>query len=132
MKKIFTSVLLLACCLLIFISFPKAANMQVGDPETRCDPEKFEIYAGICFPKVDLSKRTPAEILSDVLKFLMYIIGFLALLSFIISGIQYIISGGDIKKVEIAKNNLKWSITGLVIALCSLTILTLIAELISG
>jgi hypothetical protein len=57
------------------------------------------------------------EILGNALNWLLGIIGIIALISFIISGLQYFFAAGDERKVEAAKKNLTFSIIGIIVAL---------------
>jgi len=49
----------------------------------------------------------------------LYILGALAVIMIIYGGITYVISAGDVKKVEQAKNTIIYSVVGLVIALAA-------------
>lgn len=58
-----------------------------------------------------------AGILSNFLMWLLGIFGFIALISFVISGIQYLTSAGDEKRMQTAKRNAIYSIIGVVVGL---------------
>lgn len=60
------------------------------------------------------------EILLSFLRWLLQIIGILALISFAISGVQYFFAAGDEKMAESAKKTIIFSVIGLVIALSGL------------
>jgi hypothetical protein len=60
---------------------------------------------------------TIKDILSNLLMWLLGIFGMLALISFIISGVQYLMAAGDDKGMETAKRNMMYSTVGIVIAL---------------
>ncbi|NLC30833.1 MAG: hypothetical protein GX765_05985 [Candidatus Moranbacteria bacterium] len=62
---------------------------------------------------------------------LLSVIGFIAIVAFVISGIQYLISAGDQNMIETAKRNMKWSIVGVVTALSGLIILQFIYIMMS-
>ena len=44
-------------------------------------------------------------------------LGIVTVISFVIAGLQYMLSLGDPKSVETAKAHMKWSIVGLIVAL---------------
>lgn len=56
-------------------------------------------------------------VLTNLLMWLLSIFGILAIISFVISGIQYLMATGDDKSMETAKRNMTYSIIGIVIAL---------------
>ncbi len=58
-----------------------------------------------------------AAAISSIIKKLATFIGGLSVLMIVVSGIMYMVSGGDSGKVETAKNTLMYSIVGLVVAL---------------
>lgn len=58
-----------------------------------------------------------AGILSNFLMWLLGIFGVIALISFVVSGIQYLMSAGDEKRMQTAKRNAVYSIIGVVVGL---------------
>jgi len=54
----------------------------------------------------------------------------LAVIVLIIIGIQFMLSGGDEKKVTAARNNLKWVIVGIVILLLSTVMVSIIKSIL--
>jgi hypothetical protein len=67
---------------------------------------------------------TISSILDKVLLFVISIVGALAMIGVIVSGIMYMTSGGESKRVSQAKKALTASIIGLVVAILSLIIVT--------
>lgn len=63
------------------------------------------------------------QILSNFLTWLLGIIGIIALISFVISGMQYILSSGNQDMMETAKRNMIYSIIGVVVVLASFVII---------
>lgn len=87
-----------------------------------CKPG-FSAINGVCFPNnTGLSSSPVRNIIVNLMDWLLGIFSFLAVISFIISGIQYLTSAGDEKSVETAKRNMKWSIIGVVVGLSGLII----------
>ena len=78
------------------------------------------------------STATVSGVLGFIITWLLYILGGIAVLAFIIAGIMYITAGGDEAKVEKAKGIIVYSIIGIVVALLGLVILRMITSLIGG
>ncbi len=108
------------------------ANGLVGEGDT-C-PANFTLDAsGVCFPTgTGLAGGTIKDVLIKFLYWILGILASLAILTIIISGVQYIVSAGDEKIIETAKRNIKWSIIGLVIALASFAIVYTIDFIFRG
>jgi type IV secretory pathway VirB2 component (pilin) len=66
--------------------------------------------------------------IESVVEFVVGVIGSIAVLMIVISGIMYMVSGGDQQKVETAKKILTYSIVGLVVALVSYMIVYFISR----
>ena len=133
-KKILFFLLVISAVLFFgtVLFFGNDARAQPSE-SPKCDPANFEELGGVCVPiNTGLSPEEPGVILIAVLKWILYILGFLAVLAFIVSGLQYMLSGGDERQVETAKRNMKYSIIGLVIALSSLIILFVIDDLLNA
>ena len=79
-----------------------------------------------------LSQMSPWALLSNILKFLLYMIGTVALLSFVYAGFMYVFAGGDDTKASEAKKIIIYSIAGIVVALVSFILVGTITKLISG
>ncbi|QQS21085.1 MAG: hypothetical protein IPL87_00925 [Candidatus Moraniibacteriota bacterium] len=101
----------------------------------KCDPTKFKEYAGVCFPLKEttgLSETSVAEIVVNLMRWMLFLFGFLAIIAFIISGIQYLTSAGNMNTIETAKRNMKYSIIGVIVALAGLVIIVAIDALLRG
>lgn len=98
-------------------------------------PTGFSPYAGACFPdtdKVGLSDLTVKDIVINFMKWVLYLFGFLAIIAFVISGIQYLTATGNMNQIETAKRNMIYSIVGVVVALAALVIIITIDALLRG
>lgn len=74
--------------------------------------------AGIVIPNdTGLPSSTVSAILQNLMAWLLGILGFIGIMAFIISGLQYLLAAGDEKTIETAKTNMKYSIIGVIIAL---------------
>lgn len=86
--------------------------------------------------KAVLSGSSPGsalqQVLSNVLKLLLSIVGFLAIISMVVGAIWMFTAVGDEEKYELGKRTATYSILGLVIALASLVIATQVKNLIGG
>jgi hypothetical protein len=91
----------------------------------------FQNIAGVCFPSnTQLSEEDLADVLVNLMTWLITIFGILALIAFIISGIQYLTAAGDEDQAETAKRNAKYALIGIIIGLSGLIILTAITNLL--
>jgi hypothetical protein len=101
-------------------------NSGIGttSPGTGNTNPNLDCSSGVCFPtNTSLPSAGVATIISNVLYWLLGIFGFLAIIAFVISGIQYILSAGSEKGVDTAKRNMKWAMVGVVVALSGLVII---------
>jgi len=75
---------------------------------------------------------TKTDNLSDYIKtivnVLLFIIGTVAVVTIIISGIRYTTSHGDAKAVQVAKDTLLYAIIGLVVAISSYAIVNFVSD----
>lgn len=74
---------------------------------------------------------TLKDIILEVISFLLSILGILAIISLVISGFIYLFSLGDTDRAGKAKDMIKWSIVGLVLAGASVIIVKQLAEFIA-
>lgn len=56
-------------------------------------------------------------IFSEITNVLLFAIGAIAVIMIVIGGLRYVISGGDAKQVDAAKNTILYAIIGIVVAL---------------
>lgn len=85
---------------------------------------------GICVPTkqtTGLDNRSVENVVINVTQVVTGIIGVLAILMIVVSGVMYITSGGDQNRVDTAKRMLTYSIVGLVVALLAFTIVSTIS-----
>ena len=67
--------------------------------------------------------------LVQILQWLLVAFGVIALIAFVIAGYKYVFSGGDEGAAEEAKEMLKYTIIGIVVALSGYIIITLVQEI---
>lgn len=63
------------------------------------------------------------EILSNLLKWMLEIVGVVAIIGFVISGIQYITAAGNEDTIDTAKRNMQYCIYGVVAVLAGTVII---------
>ncbi|MFA6383729.1 MAG: pilin, partial [Parcubacteria group bacterium] len=73
-----------------------------------------------------------ATILSKLLTWLLGIVGVIAIISFVISGIMYLVSTGDEDMIKRAKQNMTWAILGVIVALAGFVILQAVDFMLRG
>lgn len=95
----------------------------------------FEEIGGVCFPA---STNLPdpsggiVTIITNILYWILSIFGILAIIAFIISGLQYILSTGNEETLDNAKRSMKWSVVGVAVALSGLVIIYAIDKMLRG
>jgi hypothetical protein len=109
-KYKFLFIVLLYLPILLFFVVPSVLAVEC---KTGFTPE-----AGVCFPTdTGLSEKPVYDIIKNLMYWILGIFGLLAIIAFVISGIQYLTSSGEEKSVETAKRNMKWAVVGVVVAL---------------
>lgn len=79
-----------------------------------------------------LSSAAIPDILNGFMLWILGIFGVIAIIAFVVSGIQFITAAGDEKQAETAKRNVKWSIIGIIVALSGWIIITAIDQALQG
>ena len=103
-----------------------------------CPSPGFSGSTGVCIPTdtglpdAGGSADPVATVIENVMLWLLGIVGFIAIIAFVISGMQYLLSAGDQNMIETAKRNMKWSIVGVVVALIGLIILNFVFGMLGG
>lgn len=94
----------------------------------------LSIYAaGVEIPSVGLPQGGDLKtVVTNFMKWLLAIFGFLAIIAFIISGIIYITSAGDEDRQKTAKNAMNYSIIGVIVGLSGYVIIQAISSLLGG
>ena len=88
---------------------------------------QFQIAASM-----GLSNKDVKSIVIYFLKWLLGIVGVLAVIGFVISGIMYITAAGDDDKISQAKSMMTYSIIGISVALLGLVIVQAISFIIDA
>ena len=99
-------------------------------------PAGFDSSLGVCIPN-DTGLPDPgldpvAIIIENVMMWLLGVVGFIAIIAFVISGMQYLLSAGDQNMIETAKRNMKWSIVGVIVAIIGFVIIKAVDAMLRG
>lgn len=84
-------------------------------------------YSGLGLPG-----GTIYGIIENVVMWALGIFGFIAIIGFVISGVMYLTSAGDDTAMKKAKNQMIWSLTGVVVGLVGMVIVVAINTLLGG
>lgn len=66
--------------------------------------------------------------IQNIINVLLYIVGVVAVIMIIVSGLRYIVSGGDSNAASSAKNGILYSVIGLVIAILAFGIVNFVID----
>lgn len=66
--------------------------------------------------------------LKNIINFMLWLVGILAVVMIIVGGIKYITSGGDANKLTSAKNTILYSVIGLIIAIFAYVIVDWVSK----
>jgi len=114
------TILLILCASGVFFSSLSAVDAADG-------------AGGIYLPTDSgLPSGTIRGVVENFLKWFLGIFGFLALISFIVSGVMYFVAAGDDRAVEKAKNQMKWSIIGVIVGLMGFIIVQAVTTWLKG
>lgn len=100
-----------------------------------CDAATQDTIGGICVPKsstTGLSDKPVLDIAKNLMNWLLAIFGFIAIIGFVISGVQYLTSAGDEGQADTAKRNMKYSIIGVIVALSGWVIIQAIDKALNA
>lgn len=115
MKKIIISTLLSAFALFLVFSSVNAQGVVLPTDSGLPNPP-----GGI------------AAVIANFTKWLLGIFGFIAIISFVITGIMYFLAAGDEAAQEKAKKQMTWSILGVVVGLIGVVIVFAVDALLNG
>jgi len=87
---------------------------------------------GITLPNVGLPSASLSAVILGVARWLLGIFGFLAIISFIISGTMYFLAVGDESEMKKAKHQMYWSIMGVIVGIMGLVIIMAVDQMLRG
>ncbi|MEI8343776.1 MAG: pilin [Candidatus Moraniibacteriota bacterium] len=79
-----------------------------------------------------LPEGSISGIISNLLSWLLKMFSFFGVIGFVISGILYLVSGGNDEMITKAKNGMTWSIIGIIVGLSGLVIMQAVFALLGG
>jgi hypothetical protein len=123
-KKIYDA--LVSIFLLTIIIFPQltvaaTTDSSSGDSSSSSSSSKGWDVASIT--EFGLPKGTIYDIVSNLLMWLLALLGFVGVIGFVIAGIMYLTSAGDDTKMQTAKKAMMYCIYGIVVGLAGVVII---------
>ncbi len=88
------------------------------------DPCTLDPASALCTDK----ETNVDNVFKTLVNILLFVVGALAVIVIIISGIRYTTAGGNASNVSAAKNTLLYAIVGLVVAICAWVIVNFVVE----
>jgi len=88
---------------------------------------QFQQPAGTNLPQASLF-----EIIQNIMMWVLGILGFVAVIGFVISGIMYLVAAGNEDSQKAAKRAMFYSITGVIVGLVGLVILFAVQKLLGA
>ncbi|MBU2025974.1 MAG: pilin [Patescibacteria group bacterium] len=79
-----------------------------------------------------LGGGTITEIVNNLMKWLLYLLGFIGVIGFVIAGILYLTSAGNDDRMEMAKKGMIYSVIGVVVGLIGTVILKAVNSWFGG
>ncbi len=105
------------------------ANAAAGTSDC---PTGYSCTSGIAIPETELPDTPIEALLLNFMSWLFGIFGFLAIITFLIAGIQYFMAAGNPDSAKKAKQNIIYSIIGIMVALSGFIIILAISNFLSG
>jgi hypothetical protein len=108
-----------------------AASLAVAAPAMAANncTDELTITNGAQCAKADSAKDNlfaPNGVFSIVANTLIFLVGAVAVIYLIIGGLRYVVSSGDSKAVESAKNTILYAIIGIVVAVISFALVSFV------
>lgn len=100
-----------------------ATFMLPGVAHADCAPS---VQGGVDCAKGNLSSNSLTSSVSNIIYIMIFSAGIIAVILIIIGGIRYIISQGDEKAIEGAKNTILYAVVGLIVATLAFAIVTFV------
>ncbi len=113
-------------------------NTGLANPQTTADInsvgcENGEKIGGVCFPAGTGLPETPISvILENLFSWLMGLFTTLAVMAFVVSGVQCLTAAGNEDLMESGKRNVQYSMLGVLVGLSGFVIVRAIAAALSG
>jgi len=72
------------------------------------------------------------DIATAIMKWLLTLVGILAVIAFVIAGILYLTAAGDENQIEKAKRTMVYAIVGVIVALLGVIVLNAVEKMLKG
>jgi hypothetical protein len=72
----------------------------------------------------ELESTAVSDIIKALMNWLLYILGAISIIGFVVSGILYLTSAGDEDRIERAKRGMIYSVIGVIVGLVGLVVVT--------
>lgn len=115
-----------AAVFMFLATFSHQAVFAQDEANTACGG--IEAAGGNC----DGGEDELNNVIQSVIEILLFVVGVAAVISLIIGGIKYIVSGGDQQAVASAKNTIIYSIVGVILAVVAYTLVKFVFDEIAG
>ncbi len=127
MKKLKTFIISAAIAVFGVAAFAPAVTVSALDPlKDACANSSDN---AVCDEVKSGSGNDLNDIIGIIVNTLLYVVGLLAVVMIIFSGIQYVSSTGDSGRVSKAKNTLTYSIVGLIVAVIAFALVNWVFDL---
>jgi H+/Cl- antiporter ClcA len=123
-KKTKKNLALSLCFLPLFLFFAGASPIFAADP--------WEAGLNLARDNSGLPETSLDDVILTVLKWLLLIFTFIAVIAFIVAGLMFLTSGGNSTQTENAKNYVKYAIIGIAVGLSGYVILNVIDSTLRG
>jgi hypothetical protein len=102
-----------------------------GGGKTSKDPD-FGVQAVVNYFKSLTKPQNVVELFVNIINFLLGLIAMAAFIAFIVGGLQYMTSFGNEEKAATGKRTVVYAVTGLIISIALITIITVVSQTIKG
>ncbi len=116
-----------ASMLLLMLLIPVVASAQTGPPQSSGWDQGYEYAYQSGVPDGSIT-----NIIKQTLNWLLAILGFFGIIGFVVSGILYLTAAGNDDQISTAKNAMKYSIIGVIVALLGFVIIKAVDTLLTG
>lgn len=99
-----TTPLLVSVAAALFMTSPAFAAIQSGANSARGSEQPAVLFGN-------------AGVFSEITNVLLFVVGAIAVIMIVVGGLRYVLSGGDAKQVEAAKNTILYAIIGIIVAI---------------
>jgi hypothetical protein len=108
-----------------FVAGVGAVALPVGDASA-INVIKDQCAVNTSSPICVAQKDDATVMIKTVINTMLYILGIIAVIMIVVSGIRYVTSTGDASRVKAAKDTLTYSVVGLVVAILAFTIVNFV------